>query len=110
MYFKRSIEVWVGQQYSTSYHTFDSIETLLVLVFLVVFDVFGKLRELMEREAQSALPRVTVEVDHTDKLTQLFASFWNCEGLNGLDFLWYGHNSVKSDMITQIVKFVGTKA
>ena len=33
MYLKRSIEVRVGQQYFTSYHTFDSIETLLVLVF-----------------------------------------------------------------------------
>ena len=53
---------------------------------------------------------VTVEVDHTDKLTQLFASFWNCEVLNGLDFLWYCHNPVTSDVITQIVKFVGAKA
>ena len=36
------------------------------------------------------MPHVAVEVDHADKLTQLFASFWNCEGLNCLDFLWYG--------------------
>ena len=36
--------------------------------------------------------------------------FGNFEGLNGLDFLWYGHNSVTSDAITQIVKFVGAKA
>ena len=40
-YFKRSIEVRVGQQYFTSYDRFDSIKTLLVLVFSVVFDVFG---------------------------------------------------------------------
>ena len=59
---------------------------------------------------RALLPDVTVEFDHTDKLTQLFASFWICEGLNGLDFLWYGHNSVKRDVITQIVKFVGAKA
>ena len=56
------------------------------------------------------MSHVTVEVDHDDKLTQLSASFWNCEGLNCLDFLWYGHNSVTSDVITQIVKFVGNKA
>ena len=64
----------------------------------------------MGRESQSALPHVTVEVDHADKLTQLFASFWNYERLNGLGFLWYGNNSVTSDVITQIVKFVGAKA
>ena len=51
-----------------------------------------------------------VEVDHADKMTQFFASFWNCEGLNCLDFLWYGHNSVTSDMITQIVNFVVAKS
>ena len=56
------------------------------------------------------MPHVTVEVDHPDKLTQLFASLWNYEGLNCLGFLWYGHNSVTSDVITQIVKFVGAKA
>ena len=56
------------------------------------------------------MPHVTVEVDHDDKLTQLFASFWNCKGLNCLYFLWYGHNSVTSDVLTQIVKFVGAKA
>ena len=56
------------------------------------------------------MPHVTLGVDHSDKLTQLFASFWNCEGLNCLDFLWYGHNSVASDVITQIFKFVGAKA
>ena len=33
MYFKRSFEVRAGQQYLTSYHKFDSIKTLLVLVF-----------------------------------------------------------------------------
>ena len=33
MYFKLSIEVQEGQQYFMSYHIFDSIETLLVLVF-----------------------------------------------------------------------------
>ena len=55
------------------------------------------------------MPHVTVEVDHNNKLTQLFVSFWNFEGLNGLDFLWYGHNPVTSDVITQIVKFVGAK-
>ena len=58
----------------------------------------------------SILPHVIVEVDHTNKLTQLFASFWNCEDLNGLDFLWYGHYYGTSDVITQIVKFVGAKA
>ena len=41
---------------------------------------------------------------------QLFVSFCKCELLYGLNFLWYGHNSVTSDMITQIVKFVGAKA
>ena len=30
--------------------------------------------------------------------------------MNGLDFIWYGHNSVTSDVITQIVKFVGAKS
>ena len=59
---------------------------------------------------RALLPHVTVEVDHADKLTQLFASFWNCEGLNCLNFIWYGHNSVTSDVITQIVKLVGAKA
>ena len=33
MYFKRSIEVRVAQQYFTSYDTFGSIKTPLVLVF-----------------------------------------------------------------------------
>ena len=32
MYFKQSIEAQIGQQYFTSYHIFDSIETILVLV------------------------------------------------------------------------------
>ena len=32
MYSKQSIEVRVGQQYFTSYHTFGSIKTLLVHV------------------------------------------------------------------------------
>ena len=41
VYFKRIIEVRLGQQYFTSYRTFDSIKTLLVLVFPVLFDVFG---------------------------------------------------------------------
>ena len=41
MYLKWSIEVRVAEQYFTSYHTFDSIKTLLVLVFPVIFDVFG---------------------------------------------------------------------
>ena len=48
------------------------------------------------------MPHVTVEVNHANKLTQLLASFWNCEGL-------YGNNSVTSDVITQIVKFVDSK-
>ena len=56
------------------------------------------------------MSRVTIEVYHTDELTQLFASFWDCEGLNGLDFLWYGHNPVKSDVITQIFKKFGVKS
>ena len=43
-------------------------------------------------------------------MTQLFASFWDCEGLNSLYFLWYMNNPVTSDVITQIVKFVGAKA
>ena len=64
----------------------------------------------MGKKLRALLPHVAIEVDHTNKLTQLFASFWNCEGLNGLDFLWYGHNPVTSDVITQIFKFVGTKA
>ena len=51
-----------------------------------------------------------VEVDHADKVTQFFASFWKCEGLNCLDFIRYGQNSVTSDVITQIVKFVYTEA
>ena len=59
---------------------------------------------------RAIFPHVTVEVDHADKLTQLFASFCNCEGLNCLDFFWYRHNSITSDVITQIVKFVGAKA
>ena len=41
MYFKRIIEVRVSQQYFTSYHMFDSFRTLLVLVFPVMFDIFG---------------------------------------------------------------------
>ena len=52
----------------------------------------------------------TVEVDHTDKLTQFFASLWDCEGLNVLDFIWYGDNPVTCDVITLIVKFVSAKA
>ena len=56
------------------------------------------------------LPHVTIEIDHTDELTQFFASLWYCEGLNGLDFLWYVHNPVTSDVITQIVIFVGKKS
>ena len=47
-----------------------------------------------------------IEVGHTDKLTQFFENVWNCEGLNDLNFFWYGHNPVTSDVITQIVKFV----
>ena len=56
------------------------------------------------------MPHVTIEVDQNDKLTQLFASFWDYKGLNGLDFFWYGHNLLISDVITQIVKFVGVKS
>ena len=51
-----------------------------------------------------------IEVDHTNKLTQLFESFWDCKLLNSLDFIWYGNNPVTSDVITKIVKFVGAKA
>ena len=40
MYFKRSIEVRVAQQYFPSYHMLDSIKTLLVLVCPVIFDIF----------------------------------------------------------------------
>ena len=50
-----------------------------------------------------------IEFKHTDELAQLFAIFWDYEGLNGLDFLWYGHNTVTSDVITQVLKFVGAK-
>ena len=63
----------------------------------------------MGQEDQIAFPHDTIEVDDTDKLTQFFAIFCNCEGLNGLYFLWYGNNSVTSDVITQIFKFVGAK-
>ena len=50
-------------------------------------------------------------VDHTNEMEQLFASLWDCEGFNGLDFFfWYGHNTVTSDVITQVLKFVGSKA
>ena len=66
--------------------------------------------QLMGRVSQALLPHVTVEVDHSDKLTQLFVSFWNFESLNGLDFLWYGHNPVTSYVITQIVKLVDAEA
>ena len=41
---------------------------------------------------------------------QLLASLWDCKGLNGLDFIWYGHNTVTSDVITQVLNFVGSKA
>ena len=51
-----------------------------------------------------------LEVNHADKLTQLFASFWNYEGLNCLDFLWYGHNPLTSGVITSIVEFVCAEA
>ena len=51
-----------------------------------------------------------IEVDHIDELAQLFASLWDCEGLNVLDFLWYGNNTVKSEGITQVLKFVGAEA
>ena len=51
-----------------------------------------------------------IEVDHTDELIQLFASFWDCEGLNVLDLFWYEHNPVTSGVINQIVKFVSAKA
>ena len=30
--------------------------------------------------------------------------------MNGLNFIWYGHNTVTSDVITPIVKVVGAKA
>ena len=56
------------------------------------------------------LPHVIIEVDHTNKVTQLIASFWDCKGLNGLEIIWYLHNPVMSDMITQMVNFVGAKA
>ena len=64
----------------------------------------------MGKESLSVFPHVTIEIDHTDELTQLFASLWGCEGLNGLDFLRYGHNPFTSDVITQILKFVGVEA
>ena len=44
-----------------------------------------------------------------DELTQFFASLWDLEGLNGLEFPWYGHNTVTSDVITQAFKFVGSE-
>ena len=30
--------------------------------------------------------------------------------MNGLDFIFYGHNTFTSDVITQVFKFVGTKS
>ena len=56
------------------------------------------------------MPHFLIEVDHTDELTHFFASFWDFEGLNGLDVIWYGHKPVTIDVITQIVKYVGAKA
>ena len=64
----------------------------------------------MGQESQSNFPYVTLEVDHTDELAQLFAILWYCEGLNGLDFHLYGHNTVTSDVITQVFKLLGTEA
>ena len=64
----------------------------------------------MGQESQKTLPHVTIEVYHTNELAQLFANIWDCEGLNGLDFLWCGHNTVTSDVITQVFKFVGSEA
>ena len=55
-------------------------------------------------------PHVTIEVYHTNKLAHLFVIFWDCNGLNGLDFIWYEHNPVTSEVITKLVKFVGAKA
>ena len=63
----------------------------------------------MGQESQSAFAIFHIKVEDSDKLTLLFASFWNYEGLNSLNFLWYGHNPVTSDVITQVVKFVGSK-
>ena len=56
------------------------------------------------------MPHVTIEVYHTNELAQLFASLWDCEGLNGLDFLWYGHNTVTSGGIIQVFKLLGAEA
>ena len=81
----------------------------MVLVSPVIFEVL-EVKAVDGARLRALLPHVTVKVDHADKLTQLFAGFWNCEGLNGLNFLWYGHNSVTSDVITKIVKLVGAKA
>ena len=53
---------------------------------------------------------VTIEVDRADELTQFFAIVLDCEGLNGLNSIWYHHNPATSDVITQIVKLVGAKA
>ena len=64
----------------------------------------------MGKNPRALLPHVMIEVDHTDKLTKWFASLWDCKGLNGLHFLLYGHNTVSSDMVNQVFKFVGAEA
>ena len=59
---------------------------------------------------RALLSHVTIEVDHTDELMQLFLSLWEFEGLNNLDCLWCGHNTVTSDRVTQLLNFMVTKA
>ena len=111
MYFKQTIEVQVGQQYFTSYHMFDSIKNPFWCSSFQSYLTFLEVKAVnwarsSERFCHMPQQKLIIPINWRNCLRV----FWDCEGLNGLYFLWYGHKPVTSDVITQIVKFVGAKA
>ena len=69
-----------------------------------------RLRKLMGQEAQinfATCHNISWSYQWADAIV---CNFCDCKSLNGLDFLWHVKNPSTSDVITQIVKFIGVKA
>ena len=74
-------------------------------------DLWQKRSELLSQ--LTALTSKNVKYNWKDKHQKCFDAIKDVIGrevLNGLSFFLYGHNTVTSDVITQLFKSVGTKA
>ena len=70
-----------------------------------------RLRQLMGQEAQSAFVTChNISWSYRWTYANIYKSLWLQETLNCFDFFWYGNNTLTSDVITQVFKYVGNEA